>query len=88
MLNVSRILSKISMDSECSRAIIQTKKLNFLVDMLVEWQTYTPFVARISFVLANLTTYFEEAREQIGTPEHVTKIIKVALAYFERDENL
>jgi hypothetical protein len=86
MLNVSRILSKISMDNECSRAIIQSKKLDLLVDLISEWQTYTAFVVRITFVLANLTTYFEEAREQIGVSDQVTKIIKVSLAYFERDE--
>ena len=37
MLNVSRILSKISMDADCSKAIIQTKKLNFLTDLINEW---------------------------------------------------
>ena len=63
MLNVSRILSKISLDNECSKVIISTKKLVSLVDMISEYQTFTPFVVRIAFVLANLTTYFEEARE-------------------------
>lgn len=75
MLNVSRILSKVSQNDECSKVIISTKKLELLTRILGgEHQTYIQFVQRIVFVLANLTTYFEEAREQLGTPELV-KII-------------
>ena len=63
MLNVSRILSKVSQDSDCARAIISTNKLEFLTSLISEYQPYTAFVVRVSFVLANLTTYFDEARE-------------------------
>ena len=63
MLNISRILSKISSDTECSKAIISTKKLDFLVSLIDDFQAFTPFLVRISFVLANLTTYSDEARE-------------------------
>lgn len=66
MVNVSRILSKVSMDNDCSYAIIKTKKLCFLVDLLYDYHKIRDFPVRISFVLANLTTYFEEAREQLG----------------------
>lgn len=85
MLNVSRILSKVSMDSECSKAIIATRKLEFLNEMISEFQTYTAFVVRVAFVLANLTTYFDEAREQLGTAEHMRRILQVTLIYFERE---
>jgi hypothetical protein len=34
MLNVSRILSKVSMDTDCSKAIISTSKLVFLNDLI------------------------------------------------------
>lgn len=37
MLNVSRILSKISMDGDCSLTIINTHKLCFLVDLVYEY---------------------------------------------------
>ena len=63
MQNISRVLSKVSLDSECSKAIISTGKLRFLADLICEWQHQTLFVQRIAFVLANLTTYFDEARE-------------------------
>lgn len=88
MLNISRILSKVSQDTECSKAIISTKKLDFLVALIDEFQSFTPFLVRIAFVLANLTTFSEEARDQLGTvPAHVFKILRIALSYFERDEN-
>lgn len=38
---------------------------------------------RIGFVLANLTTTFDEAREQVSN--HISKIIKVAITYFKKD---
>ena len=86
MLNVSRILSKVSMDSDCSKAIIATDKLEFLNGLITEFQTYTAFVVRIAFVLANLTTYFDEAREQLGTAAEIRRILQVSVVYFEREE--
>lgn len=63
MLNISRILSKVSLDADCSKAIISSKKLDFLTKMVEEYHTFPPFMVRIAFVLANLTTFSEEARE-------------------------
>ena len=65
MLNVSRILSKVSLDADCSMQIIKTNRLGFMLDLVLEYQTFTSFLIRIAFILANLTTYFDEAREQI-----------------------
>ncbi len=83
MLNVSRILSKVSSDSECSKSLIQTGKLNFLAELISEWESLNSFIVRIGFVLANLTTTFDEAREQVSN--HISKIIKVAITYFKKD---
>jgi hypothetical protein len=83
MLNVSRILSKVSSDSECSKSLIQTGKLNFLADLISEMESLNSFIVRIGFVLANLTTFFDEAREQVSM--HISKIIKVAISYFKKD---
>ena len=88
MHNISRVMSKVSLDNECSKAIIQTRKLEFLTDLISEWQAFTPFVQRIAFVLANLTTYFDEAREQITNISQIKKILQVTIAYFERDLQL
>jgi hypothetical protein len=37
-------------------------------------------------VLANLTTYFDEARDQVS--ENISKIIKVCITYFQKDAEL
>jgi hypothetical protein len=55
--------------------------------MLTEYQTSTAFVVRIAFVLANLTTYFDEAREQVCLPDNVKQLFTISLVYFEREEN-
>jgi len=41
---------------------------------------------RIAFVLANLTTTFDEAREQVAS--HIPKVIGVAINYFEKDTEI
>jgi len=37
MLNISRVLSKVSADQDCAKSLIQTNKLSFLVDQIHEW---------------------------------------------------
>ena len=46
-------------------------------------EAHNSFIVRIGFVLANLTTFFDEAREQVSM--HISKIIKVAIVYFKKD---
>lgn len=66
MLNISRILSKLSLDHKCSVELLKTQELPFLMDIMCEYKEQTPFVIRIAFVLGNLTTYYEPARFQLG----------------------
>jgi hypothetical protein len=46
-------------------------------------ESLNSFIVRIGFVLANLTTFFDEAREQVSM--HISNIIKVAITYFKKD---
>ena len=83
MLNISRILSKVSMDNDCNLEIIKTNKLPFLVGLINEYQTFTSFLIRIAFVLANLTTYFDEAKEKIvQMDDGFRKILTISILYF------
>lgn len=83
MLNVSRILSKVSLDPDCSLQIINTNRLGFMVDLIKEYQGFTSFLIRISFILANLTTFFDEAREQISEyKDSLQSILSVSVFYF------
>lgn len=57
-----------------------------MVELMTEYQNHTPFFIRIAFVIANLTTYFEEAREQIAeSKETFSKLLHLAIAYLKKD---
>eukprot|EP00347_Sterkiella_histriomuscorum_P012834 403367048 len=89
MINVSRIMSKVSMDNDCSFSLIQTNKIKLLIDLLFDYQNIRDFPVRMLFVLANITTYFEEAREQIGNyAQSFNKILSIAINYFDKEELL
>ena len=86
MGNISRILSRVSSDSACSYDIIQTNKLSFLTEMIEEFKMSTFFVERVAFVLANLATYFDEARAQLSTKDSIKRLFDTALYYFEMEK--
>lgn len=59
-----------------------------MVNLIYEFQNFTSFLIRIAFVLANITTYFDEAREQIGAyGKSMERIIQVSLFYFSKEES-
>jgi hypothetical protein len=43
-------------------------------------------MVRIAFVLANLTTFSEEAREQVGNADNMRRIVKISCLYFDKDK--
>lgn len=76
------------MDTDCCMAIISTNKLCMLVDQIYEYQNFGPFLVRIAFVLANITTYYDEAREQMGEyDKSMERIVTVCLAFFNKEES-
>ena len=52
-----------------------------------EQQAFTPVVVRLAFVIANLTTYFDEARDQVGDIKVLKKIVQVTINFLIKDEN-
>ena len=56
------------------------------MDIMGEFTEFTPFVIRIAFVLGNLTTFFDPAREQLAQ-EGIMKTIKILSVYLSKDEN-
>ena len=52
------------------------------------YEEFTPFVIRIAFVLGNLTTYYEPAREQLGgNSEGLRKTLSLLKLYLKKDES-
>jgi len=55
---------------------------------MTQFKDFTSFVIRIAFVLGNLTTYYDEARLEIGVSgQGIKNSLTVALHYLEKDEN-
>jgi len=55
---------------------------------MTQFKDFTSFVIRIAFVLGNLTTYYDEARLEIGVRgQGIKNSLTVALHYLEKDEN-
>jgi hypothetical protein len=64
MLNISRILSKLSSDYQCSLEILKSQEYLSLGDIMVDLSknhgiAADAFVVRVAFVLGNLTTHYE-----------------------------
>jgi hypothetical protein len=68
----------LSLDNNCSKEILITKNLTFLMDIMTQFKEFTPFVIRIAFVMGNLTTYYDEAREELsGQAEGIKKCFSI-----------
>lgn len=63
VLNIARLLSKVSLDFDCSKRMVETDSLKKFSDaMHVVHKEHSAVLIRIAYILGNLTTNFEEAR--------------------------
>lgn len=60
MLNISRVLSKLSIDQECAKLMIN--QAYTLINVMHLFKENSPFLIRIAFVLGNVTTHYQQAR--------------------------
>ena len=86
MLNISRILSKLSLDYHCSIQMSSAENLKAVLSVMSTLKNNTPALIRIAFVLANLTANYEEARYELSQLNTLEITIQLALYYFEKDE--
>lgn len=71
ILNISRLLSKVSLDMSCSEKIVNSGYLTkFLEAMTKTHRDHSAVLIRLAYILGNLTTNFEEARAQLMLKEH------------------
>jgi hypothetical protein len=78
-LNISRFLSKMSSDPECCLHIAKSDPYKAFVGILrvygqegvIQKKDYMAILNRISYVLGNLTTHFDLARQAIGDDHEV-----------------
>lgn len=87
ILNVSRLLSKVSIDYNCAEQIVQTRTSSVFLGTLEQYKENSAVLIRISFVLGNLTTHYVMARRELCQVDRCFgRIIELALFYLEKDE--
>lgn len=87
VLNISRILSKLSIDFQCAAQMTKKPHLLTLLNLMESYGDKPNVLIRIAFVLGNLTTHYEDVRydlsQELGA---LDKTLKVAMKYLDRDE--
>lgn len=85
-LNISRILSKLSIDYQFAAQMCKTTHLQTLVEILEQHKDNSAILIRIAFVLGNLTTHFEDVRFELSNQLNALEIsMKIALFYLDKD---
>jgi hypothetical protein len=85
ILNISRLLSKVSLDMQCSEQIVNAGYLvKFSKAMTTTHKDHSAVLIRIAYILGNLTTNFEEARAQLMHTDcqSLLAMLNLAIYYF------
>jgi hypothetical protein len=86
ILNVSRLLSKVSIDFNCAEQMVKTKNTKVFLGTMQHYKENSAVMIRIAFVLGNLTTHYEMARNELCATENCFgKVIDLAQFYLEKD---
>ena len=64
-LNIARLLSKVSLDVRCSQKIVKSGNIRGYLDKMVQFKESSAILIRLAYILGNLTTNFEEARQML-----------------------
>ena len=91
-LNIARLLSKVSLDYKCAQKIVQSGHVIDFLNSMILHRDSSAILIRITYILGNLTTNFEEARVKLctrkGNQSSAFKtIIDLACYYLEKDIN-
>jgi len=66
ILNVSRFLSKVSIDFNCAEQLVMNRdNLPVFLKIMVQYKESSAILIRVAFVLGNITTHYEEARKEL-----------------------
>ena len=90
-LNIARILSKVSLDYQCAYKIVKSGHVRGYLQSMVQHKDSSAILIRLAYILGNLTTNFEEARQKLCEKENEADkssfmiITELALHYLEKD---
>ena len=89
VLNISRLLSKVSLDMTCAEQIVKSGHIsNFISAMTNQHKDSSAVLIRIAYILGNLTTNFEEARQQLCLSEDKSLMALTQLACYYMDREV
>ncbi len=86
-LNVSRILSKLTLHSDCCKELVaQDSCYKSFIKILIKHQKKQDLIVRIGFVLGNITARHEDARLKFYQERHaIDTLINTLIKYYEYD---
>ena len=90
-LNIARLLSKVSLNHSCADKIVRSGHIKDFLTSMVTHKESSAILIRLAYILGNLTTNFEEARQKLCEKETqndkdcFTIITELAVYYLEKD---
>ena len=88
VMNISRLLSKVSCDYNCADQIVKQNCTSTFLASMILYKENSAVLIRIAFVLGNLTTHYTEARTELcQNNDCFTKVIGLAQFYLDKDLN-
>ena len=89
-LNIARLLSKVSLDYRCAERIVKSGHIKDYLHSMVQHKDSSAILIRLAYILGNLTTNFEEARQKLClTPTNEKSsfviITELAMHYLQKD---
>jgi hypothetical protein len=90
ILNIARLLSKVSLDPACADQMVQSGHLTkFMKSMVTAHKDSSAILIRIAYILGNLTTNFDRARLQLNHKDahSLQHMIELSTYYLHRDRN-
>lgn len=87
-MNISRLLSKVSLDISCAEQIVLSGHMKSLIRaMCSTHRDHSAVLIRLAYILGNLTTNFDSARAELNHPDakSLQSIIELSTYYLQRD---
>lgn len=90
MLNVSRILSKLTLHSDCCQKIIFYPSIyKSFIKIMLKHDKKQDLIVRVGFILGNITSRHEEARIEFMEEKYsIETIIKTLQVYIDLDQEI
>ena len=90
ILNIARLLSKVSLEISCADKIVKTGHVKGFLGAMVQHRDSSAILIRLAYILGNLTTNFEEARVKLCRKKADEKscfltITELACFYLDKD---